>query len=132
MSALKGDVRKIRTLARTLRELPRTIAAHTAKEGAPVLTAELQGTYESRRNAYGDPNPVGENGEQLTLKDSGDLDAALDFTATGSVMKTKTLPRYARYLIGKYGVLPNNNVAIPIAWSRRLDAIVKAYKPRAL
>lgn len=132
MSALKGDVRKIQTLARTLRELPRTIAAHTAKEGAPVLTSELQGTYESRRNAYGDPNPIGENGEQLTLKKTGTLDGVLRFTSVGSIMRTPTLPKYARYLIGKYGVLPNNNVAIPIAWSKRLEAIVKTYKPRAL
>ncbi len=97
-----------------------------------MLTAELQGTYEGKASAYGDPNPVGVNGQQLTLKETGALDAALQFTATGSRLATGTLPRYARYLIGKYRVLPIGNTAMPEAWRKRLEQLVRTYKPPAV
>jgi hypothetical protein len=132
MGALKGDLSKLARLRDVIREVPRAIAEDVAKRGAPALTGELQGNYDSRRSAYGNPNPDGVDGKQLTLRKTGATDAALTFTAAGTTIKTPGFPRYMRFLIGKYRVLPNGNQAIPEAWRALLAELVRTHKPPAL
>jgi hypothetical protein len=113
----------------SLRALPRSVAHQVAQRGAPKLTALTREAFDGNRNVYGDARPAGVDGQPLTLVKSGATRAALKFTANGTIIRAVLGTRYAKYLIGKYGILPNG--ALPVKWSRALAEIVKEAKPPA-
>jgi hypothetical protein len=128
VSSLKGDPRRLGELAQVFRQLPAKLAEDTAKRGAPKITADLQGNFDGGQSAYGKPF-TGKAGNALTLKKSGATNAALRFTYAGTVMRTPALPGYARYLIGRYGILPSGRQALPPAWRALLAETARSYKP---
>jgi hypothetical protein len=123
---LKGDISNLRRLKRNLRDMPTTLAASVAQRAAPALTGLAQDAYGGNVSVYGDPRPAGVDGRPLTLERSGATRRTLRFTATGTIVRCVLGTRYARYLIGKYGILPNG--PLPVAWSRKLGDIVKQAK----
>lgn len=129
MSSLKGDPRRLGALAQMFRELPQKLASDVAERGAPALTGDLQGNFDSGASAYGKAF-VSKDGRPLTLKKTGATDAALRFTHAGTVMTTPALPGYARYLIGKYGILPSGKQAMPPAWKALLAEIARTHRPK--
>lgn len=107
--------------------MPVTIAHDVAQRAAPALTTKTREAFDAGRSVYGEPRPNGADGKPLTLRKSGSVSRDLRFVANGSIVRCVLGPDYARYLIGKYGVLPNG--ALPADWSRRLHELVKATKP---
>lgn len=129
---LRGDLSSLKRMKQTLKDLPRTVAADVAKRAAPAMTDLTQEAFASGRNVYGDARPTSKvDGRALTLERTGATKGQLRFVQVGTVVRCVLGPKYARYLIGKYGVLPNG--ALPARWSFKLGQIVKETKdPDAL
>lgn len=127
---LKGDVGKLRTFKQQLREFPLTLAAAVAGDAAPAMTDLAAGAYDGGRTVYGDTRPKGVDGQALDLEVTGAARAQMRFVAVGTIVRCVLGPRYARFLVGKYSVLPNG--AMPTAWRAKLDALVAAQKGPAL
>lgn len=125
--ALKGNLSSIKALKSTMRALPKTIAADVARRAAPAMTTLTANAFDSSRTVYGDPRPIGVSGQPLELVKSGRTRDALRFISVGTIVRCVLPTKYAKYLIGRYGVLPNG--ALPAAWSRRLADVVKEVKP---
>jgi hypothetical protein len=119
--ALRGDLRTLRSLKKALQKLPITASARIAERGAPAVTALARASFDAGRTAYGSARPRGVDGDPLSLEATGATKAALRFIAVGTTMRTANLPRYARYLIGRYDLLPNG--PLPAAWRDRLQSI---------
>lgn len=119
---LKGNLSSLKGLKQTIRALPVTIAADVAKRGAPALSGEARGAFDSGQTVYGEARPAGVDGGQLTLVKSGATRDALRFVSIGTIVRCVLPTRWARFLIGKYGILPNG--ALPVDWSKRLAAVV--------
>jgi hypothetical protein len=127
---LKGDVGKLRTFKQQLREFPITLAAEVSKAAAPAMTDLTTSAYDGGRTVYGDTRPKGVDGQALDLEATGATRAQMRFVAVGTIVRCVLGPKYAKYLIGKYSILPNG--AMPAAWRAKLDALVAAQKGPAL
>lgn len=116
-----AGLRSLRSLKRALTKIPITATARIAARAAPEMS-ELAGTaYDSGKTVYGRPRPRSVDGRALTLERTGASRRAMQFSATGRDIRTAPLPRYTRYLIGKYDVLPNG--PLPLEWRERLREI---------
>jgi len=124
---LKGNLSSIKGLKQEIRSLPVTVAAAVARQAAPALTSLTGDAFASKQTVYGEARPAGVNGNELSLVKSGATSDALRFIAVGTIVRCVLPTKWARYLIGKYGVLPNG--ALPAGWSRRMSAIVHEVKP---
>jgi hypothetical protein len=118
---LKGDTRSLQSLRRALAKLPLTASARIASAAAPAVSALAREAYDGGRTVYGGARPKGVDGKPLDLVKSGASRRAAQFAAEGTRMRTAVLPRYTRYLIGKYDVLPNG--PLPVTWQERLREI---------
>jgi len=119
--ALQGNLRTLEALKRALRNMPITASARIAARAAPEMTTLAGDAYDSGRTAYGSPRPRGVDGRELTLERTGASREAMRFIPTGRDIRTGILPRYTRFLIGKYDVLPNG--PLPALWRERMTAI---------
>lgn len=118
----------LRSFKQRLQTLPITLAADVARRASPELTTITQAAHASGKTVYGEPRPVGVNGNVLDLVDTGTTQRDLKFvTIPGSTIVRAALPeKYMRFLIGRYGVLPNGR--IPVAMKRALDRLVHETK----
>jgi hypothetical protein len=121
MTVDAAALRSIRSLKRALKSLPITSVARIAARSAPAMSEFAQAAHASDKTVYDRPRPLGVDGRKLDLERTGATRRALQFIATGRDIRTTTLPRYARYLIGKYDVLPNG--PLPAVWRERLREI---------
>ena len=68
---------------------------------------------------------------KLTLVQTGDTRRTMKFKANGRLVRCELGPRYAKYLIGKYKILPiGDRTAMPAAWTRALNELVKTAQER--
>jgi hypothetical protein len=125
--ALRGNLSTLRKLNAHLRTLPTSVAHEAAKRAAPMLTGMTREAFSSKRSVYGEARPTGKGGSVLSLRRKGDTERELRFVANGTIVRCVLGPKYARFLIGKYGILPNG--AMPVAWSRRLKDLVDSLGP---
>ncbi len=107
-----------------IRQLPITVAHNVAKRAAPVLTTAALRSYDSGQTVYGDPRPRGVDGKELSLDRTGATKRTVRFVTSGTIIRCALGTKYARYLIGKYGILPNGRATIPAKWSTSLAEIV--------
>lgn len=121
--SLKGDLRSLASLRRTLAKLPLTVSANIARRAAPEVSTLARDAYDSGRTVYGQSRPKGVDGDTLDLVRTGSSRRAAQFTAEGTQMRTHVLPRYTKYLIAKYGILPNGKAPLPQAWRDRITEI---------
>lgn len=128
MAGLRGDLSSLKKLKANLRALPVSIAHDVSQRAAPAITELTLQAFESKRNVYGEARPLSTTAghHELTLHRTGAVQSALRFVANGTVLRCVIGPKYARYLIGKYGILPNG--ALPASWSIRLGEIVNTTK----
>jgi hypothetical protein len=124
---LRGDITKVSDIKRAINDLPRSVAHDVAQRAAPALTAMTREAYDGGRSVYGEARPASKvTGAALTLKKTGAVARQLGATVTGTVVRFVLGPKYSKYLIGKYGILPNGG--LPAAWSEKLSELVKSFK----
>jgi hypothetical protein len=122
-----GDLKK------KLQALPVTVAYAAAQKAAPALTGEAQASHRSNQSVYGNPYPSG-----VDVHESGRTRELLRFAVNGRVVRVvlgarnKYGKEYQKYLIGKYGILPQGKRAIPANWTRTLNEIVTTTTREAL
>ncbi len=109
-----------------LRELPISLADKIAKRAAPALTDMTQSAYGGNRNVYGDPRPKSVDGTPLTLEKSGKTRRTATFTSDGRIVRAVLGTPWAKFLIGRYRILPNGGM--PVEWKRAIDNIVHTTK----
>lgn len=122
--ALVGDITKLRDLAARLRSLPVVLAQNVARAVAPELTGVAQADFEAGRTADGGTRPLGVRGNALSLVQSGITQASIRFVDIGTRVRAVLGARYAKYLVGKYGILPKG--PLPRAWATTIDATARA------
>ena len=122
-SSLSGRLDNFRRLKSTLRKLPQAVAVRAAQRAAPELTQLTRSAFDSGRTVYDQPRPRGEEGNQLDLVETGAVRSLLRFDSFGTTVRAVLSTRYARFLIGKYKILPNG--AIPLEWQKVLREIVE-------
>jgi hypothetical protein len=126
MGALKGNLASIKGMKQAIRALPVTVAADISKRAAPALTDLTQTAFNSNATVYNESRPAGVNGNSLSLVKSGATRDALRFVSVGTIVRCVLPTKWAKYLIGRYGILPNG--ALPVKWSARLKEIVAETK----
>lgn len=120
---LKGSTSQIAGIQRALNATITTIASDVAKRTAPVFTAATRQAFESGTDVYGKARPAGVDGGSLSLVQSGATRAALGFGSSGTLVKCVLPTAWAKFLIGKYRILPNGR-ALPLAWRKRMAQVV--------
>lgn len=125
MSGLKGNVNDLKKLRKRLLGFSVEVVQNVARQAAPALTTLAQSAYNSGNNVYGDARPDGKNGP-LDLRVTGATERTLRFTNAGTVVRCVLGTRYAKYLIGKYRILPMGRM--PSRWANRLSEIVQQQK----
>jgi hypothetical protein len=137
MSVMKGEIVRlragvsIREFKQRLGMLPLSVAHAIAQQAAPLLTRFAQEANAAQRNVYGDPYPEGVDGTQLDLVFTGDTRRTLRFVVSGTIIRCQLGPRYAKYLIGKYKILPiGDRTAMPANWRRALDELARTVVER--
>lgn len=123
--ALRGDLSSIRGLKSSLRALPLSVAHSVAQRAAPAMTELTLAADQAKRTVYGEARPAGVNGP-LSLFRTGRTRSTMRFVSNGTIVRCVLGTPYAKYLIGKYSILPNG--ALPVAWSRKLAELVAATK----
>jgi hypothetical protein len=124
---LRGNVGALKSIGQTIRKLPVSVAHDVAQRAAPALTALTRADFDAGQSVYGDPRPRSKvDGHVLTLTRTGATKADLRFVANGTIIRCVLGTKWARYLIGKYGILPSG--ALPAAYKRALDGVVATAK----
>lgn len=121
---MRSGIDSLSRLKRAVSDLPLTLGAAVAKDAAAVLTADLRSSFDGGKTAYDTPRPLSTDGKKLYLRVTGATRNTLAFVSVGSILRAQLGTRYARYLIGKYAVLPTS---LPSGWRARLDAIVQEH-----
>lgn len=121
--AFRPDTSKLSKLAASLRQQPVVLAQKIAAQVAPGVTAKAQQAYSAGQTVYGDARPTGAAGNALTLVQSGATQGSLRFVAIGTRVRVALGTRYAKYLIGKYRILPSG--ALPVAWRDAIAALAR-------
>lgn len=123
--SLKGDVNDLRKLRDRVKSFPARVAEDVAQRTAPRLTAEVQRAFDSGQTVYGQARPDGKSGP-LSLVESGETRRALRFFQEGSRVRAALPTRWAKYLIGKYRILPMGRMPRP--WSELISRLVRETK----
>lgn len=111
-------------LGSAMRAAPLRIRTNVAKEGSVALTDDLREDFDGGRTAYGDPRPLSKAGTPLSLVKSGGTKATLVFKAIGTILRVALGTKHAKFLVGKYGMLPNPK-RLPSDWQKKLAGIVR-------
>lgn len=122
--SLRGDPKKFAELRRMLRTIPAVTAQRVAARVAPALSGLAGAAYDAGRTVYGDPRPESVTGAPLDLVETGATRPRVKFEATGTQVRAVLGTRYARFLIGKYRILPMGQ--LPVEWSRQIGDAVRA------
>ena len=63
-------------------------------------------------------------GAAMSLVQSGVTRSSLRFVAVGTIVRVALGTKYAKYLIGKYKILPSGNAPIPAKWRESLEKVI--------
>jgi hypothetical protein len=120
--SVKGDFSTLNRLKKNLRQMPVSMAHDVAQRTAPSVTSLTTIAFNSGRTVYGDARPRGVDGRALTLRRTGNTERTIRFVANGRIVRCVLGPKYARFLVGKYQVLPMGR--IPAEWQARIAELV--------
>ncbi len=120
---MKGDLSKLKNLAKAVKDLPKTVKQDVARQAAPDLTGKAQAAFDSGVTVYGDIRPAGEDGLPVSLHKSGKLESGLNFKSVGTIVRAVLAVPYAKYNI-RFGILPRGGAKLPVSWSDALEDIV--------
>lgn len=124
MAGLRRIGKSLRDIKADIARQSLSVAHDIAQRVAPAITSQARDAYLSGRNVYGDTRPRSVTGKALSLIESGDTLANVRFRVSGTVMWCDLGTPYAKYLIGKYKILPiGDRTAVPVSWARTIRAI---------
>lgn len=152
---MRKGIDSIAALRSAIKKGPRLIAEDSAKEVSAYLTDEIRSDFAAGRTVYDEARPKGRVGQRLSLVSGGALPVypkpkshksrgirkgtsrtndggahvrdTLGFTAIGTIVRAKLGQRYAKYLVGKYRILP---VSLPVAWRKSIATIISKHLDR--
>lgn len=124
MSSKRSDPNSLFALRKKLQGISFAVASAVARRGAAAVTMMARTSYVSGENVYGDGREAGKGGAFLSLIKSGDTLKFMFFEPIGASMRCSLGTPYAKYLIGKYTILPHGGVAMPVKWKQALDRIM--------
>lgn len=122
---MRQGIDSMNRLKRSIADLPLRIRTAVAKDAAEVLNMELRSDFDSGKTVYDTPRPLSVTGKPLTLVKTGKTRAALQFVVIGTILRAQLGAKYARYLVGKYKILPQS---LPAAWRAKLQKIVDEFR----
>lgn len=149
---LRGSPADLREFERRLKLMPQYRTANKIAKTAAVVLTELAGrSYDSRETVFGDarqhskkekgrkakkkrkylgrkPGGKRKGPTSLTLLKSGTVRGTIKFVVKGgegTTIRAHLGTPYAKYLIGKYKIMPCGNSAMPFQWREALDEISK-------
>lgn len=115
----KNNTQNLRRFNQKLQAMPTEIARIVAARAASAITQRAQSSYDSGVSVYGDAR---EN--NVTLYQTGATRDYVVFTSDGGTKIRASLGTpYAKYLIGKYKILPVGNAAMPWQWLKAIKEI---------
>jgi len=101
-------------------------AQEVAARVAPMIESMAHADFDAGRNCYGDVRALGKYGP-VTLRRTGRMRASFGFDAVGSTIRSRLLANYAKYMIGRFKILPiGDRTAIPVKWRRAIDDVFHA------
>lgn len=116
-----GDVKKAIALN------TRATAHAVASAAAPLITRDAQHKYDGFRTVYEEPRKPWRRDPPGTavpdLRASGATRRAMHFTTAGGTIQVVLGTPYAKFLIGKYAILPSGNAFIPHRWVDSLNRV---------
>ena len=125
VASMRQGIDSMNRLKGAIRDLPIRIRSAVAKDAAEVLNMELRADFAEGRTVYDTPRPLSVDGKPLTLVKTGRTRDALSFVVIGTILRAQLGAKYARYLIGKYKILP---MSLPAAWRGKLERIVREFR----
>lgn len=125
VSGLQQGITSINRLKRAIRELPKHMQESVAEDAAGYLDIKIREDFAKARTVYDTPRPLSVDGKPLSLVRTGMIKQTLAFTAIGTIVRAELSTKYARYLIGKYKILPQR---LPVAWRQYLETLVQEYR----
>jgi len=117
-----GDFSTLNRLKKNLRAMPVSFAHDVAKRTAPRVTSLATVAFTTGRTVYDEARPKGVNGQPLTLRRTGQTEGTIRFVANGRIVRCVLGTRYAKFLVGKYGILPMGR--IPARWQQHIAELV--------
>jgi len=128
MAIVRHTGTTLRGFKDALRAMPLSVSNDVAMRAAPELTRRAKVAFLGGVNVYGDERPGG-----VSLMRTGTTFRTLRFVQSGTIVRCALGTEYAKYLIGKYKILPiGDRTGIPVAWVRALDDITAvAFAERA-
>jgi len=121
--AIRGNFGAITNLKAALRAMPISVAHAMAPRAAEYMTAQARQAFDTGVTVYGDARPAGADGQRVGLVRTGATRAGIQFVSAGTIVRCVLGPKYARYLIGTYRILPMG--ALPVRWGRGLSDIAR-------
>ncbi len=125
MSGVANMARGISSLGRlrsSIAALPLRVRTEVATKAVGILTARLRDDFDSGRTAYSTARPLSVDGRPPDLTASGKTRGALAFVSVGTIVRAQLSTRYAKFLVGKYKILPST---LPAAWRVELETLVR-------
>jgi phage gpG-like protein len=120
------DVSSLAKFSATLRALSTGLAQEIATRAAPVITQFAKESFDASQDPYGVPWAPGDDGDKITLRDSGDLEKFIKYVATGTKLRVALGVPYAKYQIGKRPVYPSQGALLPKKYSDALRQIAQS------
>jgi hypothetical protein len=124
---MSAGISSLARLRSAIKDLPLRIRADVARDAQAILSRKLDEAFDAGQTVYGTSRPVGVQGNPLSLVASGKTRSALAFVAIGTIVRAQLNTRYAKYLVGKYQILPQR---LPSDWSAALSALVAKHRAR--
>lgn len=103
----------LRDFSKKLEALPTVLAHRVAEQSAPGLTALAKRSFDGSQTPYGVPWAPSVDGDTITLRKTGALEAHVYYVAIGTKLRVSLGVPYAKYQIGKRPVFPIQAAALP-------------------
>jgi hypothetical protein len=124
--SLTGNPSSLSKFSADLRRLPTVVAQKVATAAAPVLTDLALETFHAGENAYGSTWKIRDDGTRATLKKSGTLSRYVKYIAIGTKLRLQLGVAYAKYVVGKRPITPQQGAPLPVAYSEALARVAVA------
>lgn len=126
--SMRTGIDSINRLKSSIKSMPLKLRTGVAKDAAGYLDIEVRAEFNAGKTVFDEPRPLGVDGEKLSLVFSGKTKSALGFDVTGTLIRAVLGQRYAKFLVGRYRILPQK---LPPAWAAHITRIVEEWQAEA-